>query len=390
MKKLLVIIPIVIISLILIIMLFKKDNLKKEDVQGNFDTQFIQQVHSRYANTNYLISPYSVKVALSMLRDGASGKTRKQIDDLIGNEAFQKVKINDQLSVANAIFIKTYYQNKVKKDYTDFLKNNYEAEILYDDMETPEVINRWVNDKTDGMIDKILDSVSKDFVLGLINALSLDAKWQSVFECYNTKKEVFTKNDGSTLDVAMMHNFFNERGHYYFDTGLAKGVILPYEAKDENSLEFVAILPNGDIGSYVSKSIFDEITKIDDNKIEMISENKLNVYLPRFTNAFDLVDFMEVLKSLKITDAFDSLLADFSNIMDSERLYVDLNESGTRASAVTYFGLDKASMALAPEKIFEIKFNKPFIYMIRDKKNKEILFFGTVYEPNLWKENTCS
>lgn len=37
-----------------------------------------------------------------------------------------------------------------------------------------------------------------------------------------------------------------------------------------------------------------------------------------------------------------------------------------------------------------IKFNKPFIYMIRDSKTKEMLFFGVVYEPNIWKGSTCS
>jgi serpin B len=84
--------------------------------------------------------------------------------------------------------------------------------------------------------------------------------------------------------------------------------------------------------------------------------------------------------------------------MDAERLYVstavhktyiDLNEKGTKAAAVTYFGIESYNSMEPEKKQKEIKFNKPFIYMIRDKKTKEMLFFGVVEEPNKWKGQTC-
>ena len=34
-------------------------------------------------NKNYLISPYSIEIALNMLRDGASGATKEEIDKLV-------------------------------------------------------------------------------------------------------------------------------------------------------------------------------------------------------------------------------------------------------------------------------------------------------------------
>ena len=71
------------------------------------------------------------------------------------------------------------------------------------------------------------------------------------------------------------------------------------------------------------------------------------------------------------------------------KTYIDLNEKGTKAAAVTAF-LVAGKSALPEElKTIEINFNKPFAYMIRDTKTKEILFFGVVYEPNKWKESTC-
>ena len=70
---------------------------------------------------------------------------------------------------------------------------------------------------------------------------------------------------------------------------------------------------------------------------------------------------------------------------------IELNEMGTKAAAVTYFGMFKATAML--EKDYEeinIKFNKPFVYMIRESNTGELLFFGTVFEPNEWKGTTCS
>ena len=37
----------------------------------------------------------------------------------------------------------------------------------------------------------------------------------------------------------------------------------------------------------------------------------------------------------------------------------------------------------------DITFNKPFVYIIRDQKTKEMLFFGVMYEPNKYEGSTC-
>jgi serpin B len=71
------------------------------------------------------------------------------------------------------------------------------------------------------------------------------------------------------------------------------------------------------------------------------------------------------------------------------KTYIDLNEEGTRAAAVTYFGIKTSGAFIDDYELVEIEFNKPFIYMIRDKSSKEVLFFGTVYEPNVWNGSTC-
>jgi serpin B len=73
------------------------------------------------------------------------------------------------------------------------------------------------------------------------------------------------------------------------------------------------------------------------------------------------------------------------------KTHIDLNEKGTKAAAVTYFGVYKNTSVAEPRqpKIINVELNKSFIYMIRDKESKEILFIGVVDKPNEWKASTC-
>ena len=136
---------------------------------------------------------------------------------------------------------------------------------------------------------------------------------------------------------------------------------------------------------------------------EVNDEFEIKVSLPRFRYDYELSDFKEVLKKLGIIQAFDPNNANFSNIMDKnsviDNLYVgeaihkthiDLNEKGTKAAAITYFGMFKNTSIIIEKENIEIEFNRPFIYIIKDSKTNEMLFFGVVYEPNKWNGSTCS
>ena len=70
----------------------------KEDY--NYDFQLIKEV-KKSDNKNFLISPYSIEIALNMLYDGTDGKTRKQIEDLIGNREINYFQSKRKINVAN-------------------------------------------------------------------------------------------------------------------------------------------------------------------------------------------------------------------------------------------------------------------------------------------------
>lgn len=394
----------------------KKLNKEKVDVPvvnktGNFTIDLIKTTRR---DTNYLISPYSIEIALNMLKEGANGNTYDEISKTVGSRTINDVSVKNRINVANAIFIKDKYQKVVYKDFTNTLKKDYQAEILYDKFKKPDVINNWVNKNTDGMIKKIIDRMDPDFVLGLANAVAIDVKWDKEFECNQTTKEKFTKANGKKINVEMMHNTYQDSGVKYLEDSNSKGIVLPYLSYDaktgkenydsNNHLEFIAIMPNESIDTYLNNLTLKDLNKLIDSGKKSSSKLEIDLSLPRFSYLYEVPNFIEVLKAMGINDAFNPVNADFTKIMAKEdmnnniyvseaihKTYIDLNEQGTKAAAVTYFGL-KAFTALITEEpeIIKIEFNKPFIYMIRDSKTKETLFFGSVYEPNLYKGSTCS
>ena len=407
-KRSILIIVIMVVALVSIISSREKrarknaENRKEEIVEqvGDYNIDIIRVTNSLSKGSNYLISPYNIEVALNLLREGADGNTKDEIDKVIGNRKINDVSIENKIKVANGVFIKNSYKNIIKNDFINSLEDKYQAEVLYDDFKEPTVINNWVNNKTNGMIEKLLDKMDDMFVLGLASSLALDVKWSSEFECINTKEEVFIKEDKQEFKTEMMHQTY-EYSAQYFENEDAKGIILPYEkvSGNENELEFVGIIPNTTVDEYINKLTSDKLNSIFNNTKASSSKLHINLSLPRFTYSYSIDDLKGVLNKMGIIDAFNQEKANFSKITDEERLYVstaihktkiELNERGTKAAAVTFFGLD--AMGLAPQDYEEIniEFNKPFIYMIREKNTNEILFFGTVYEPNEWKGSTCA
>ena len=370
---------------------------KKESHETDFNINLIQAVNNSYQE-NYLISPYSIEIALNMLKDGSNGNTYKEIEEVVGSRDINKV--NDDVKLANAMFIKDMYKKDIKDEYYSLIKTNYDGEIIYDRFETPDVINNWASEKTDGMIKNVLDNIDSDFVLGLANAIAIDVRWQKSFECFNTESEEFTKIDGTKYNVEMMHDIYDYKNYQYFELADAKGVVLPYRSNKDEHLEFVGILPKDNVSDYLNSLTKEKLESIDSNLKEASDSVHISLSLPRFSYDFDLNEFMNVLESMGIKDAFDPQRANFTNMSSTlplhvsiavHKTFIDLNEAGTKAAAVTFFGMDKSAAIVERKKptIIEIVFNKPFAYMIRDSKTKEILFFGVTYEPNEWQGSTC-
>lgn len=170
----------------------KKGNGKvytKYNLQGNsledFDLSFLQLENGK---TNKIYSPLSIKYALAMLEEGANGETRDQITNTIGKYQFKKYPNSNNITVANALFIKDSNKSSIKESYKTNLANKFDAEVIYDSFANPSVLNNWVKEKTFKLIDNLVDDISgEDFVL--VNTLAIDMEWvnkiQSEEKFYN-------------------------------------------------------------------------------------------------------------------------------------------------------------------------------------------------------------
>jgi len=373
----------------------KKEEAKVIENTSSFNIKFIKEVNKN-SKGNYVISPYSVEMALSMLRIGANENTLKQIDKVLRDREFNLE--NENVKIANGMFAKNDFKDVIEEDFINSLRNDYDSDIIFDEFKTPDLINNWVSEKTNKMIPKVVDNIDDNFVLGLANAIYIDAHWKDSFECHSTRKEEFGYKDKE--NVEMMHNSYEKNAKYL--KGNVTGIILPYK----EDLEFVALMPKKDLNKFIDELDDKSFNEYLNGFKRIKEEEKVILNIPRFNYEFDLKSFKKILKDLGIKDAFSAEKADFSGIVSKDNLKslgkdnlyvgtavhkakIEFMEKGTKAAAVTYFGLDANAAPIVDNNEIYITFDKPFMYIIRDTKTKEMLFFGTVYNPNKWKGNTC-
>lgn len=184
-----VIVLIIAMFVLLYLILFKDKGTSSENVKSNnnkysayrisdnsldnFDLYFLQLENEKM---NKVYSPLSIKYALKMLEDGANGESKEQISNITGTYTAKKYANSENMSFANALFIRDSYKNSIKDAYINNLSTKYNAEVVYDSFTTPDVLNSWTSNKTFKLIDNIADDISnQNFIL--VNALAIDMEW---------------------------------------------------------------------------------------------------------------------------------------------------------------------------------------------------------------------
>lgn len=364
---------------------------------SNFTMQFLKLENNKQ---NLVYSPLSIKYALKMLNEGANGNTKAQIEKVIGNLNLSKYNnIENVLSLANGIYIKDTYSNNIIESFKNILSEKYNAEINYDPFNNANNVNNWIENKTLGIIKNMLDDNSvKSAKMILINALAIDMEWKETFDESDTNAENFNLENGTKKEVAMMHKKTTSDSTSYYKDENITALSMDLKEYDGNNLEFIAIMPENNLEEYVNNISTEEINNILNNLTPASNEEfGLEITIPRFSYDYDL-KLKSDLINMGITDAFTPEVADFSN-MSKEQLYVsdalhkaniDFTEKGIKAAAATVIITKEMAILEDPSNPIEIKIDKPFMYIIRDKSSGEIWFVGTVYEPNSWQENINS
>ena len=374
----------------------QEEHVTKEFDNSDFSTSFLKMENNK---KNMIYSPLSIKYALKMLEEGADGNTKSQIDEIISKLNLTKYdNIDKVLSLANAVYIRDTYSNYVKDSYTNTLSQKYNAEIKYDSFANAKNVNNWIEYKTLGIIKNMLSDnlvQNPNTEMLLINALAIDMEWASRFQDKDTYGRDFYIDNGQTMKATTMSKETSSDEIAYYKDKNVTALSMDLQKYNDQQLEFIAIMPNENLSEYINtfdmsklNDITKRLTKASDTK------NGLQIYIPKFSFDYNL-KLKNDLINLGITDAFDRNLANFSN-MSSRELYVsdalhkaniDFTEKGVKAAAVTAIILMDKAMIMEKEKPEEVKIDKPFLFVIKDKNTDEIWFIGTVYEPNSWEKD---
>ena len=287
-----------------------------------------------------------------------------------------------QLSIANSLW--------VKNDLTfnpDFIQRNkqyYGAEVAalnFEDPGAPSTINSWVNEKTKGKIDKIIDKIDAEDVLFLINAIYFKGTWAIEFDKAKTKEGQFTNLSGEQKRHPMMH----QSGQYrYFENKGFQALSLPYGG---GQVSMYLFLP-------ATGSSLDEFQKNlsaanwDSWMGEFVMQEG-DIAVPRFKVEYE-IKLNDTLKALGMGVAFDPERADFSGIIKSSlnvfisevkhKTVAEVNEEGTVAAAATSVRGTFTSIT-PPRKPFTMIVDRPFFCAIRDNKTGALLFMGSITNP---------
>ena len=330
---------------------------------------------------NILISPYSVYAAVSMLNNGASKETKKQIEEMFGVSAdvsnnavaylMQYGDKKDIVKTANSIWLNENLKMSVKDAFLKTCGNYYRSAVMrapFSDSETLEAINNWVDENTKHRIKKVLNSLTDDQAMVLINAMTFDGIWREPFYEDDTAKKPFYHADGSKEEINMMFGSADR----YFENDYMTGM----DKKYENGYSFRAILPKD------GHTLEDVLAAFDFTNVPYRPSSGITVSMPKFEDRSE-VTLNEMLKRLGMEDAFTSK-ADFSAITEDEKLmvsqvihktFIKVDEKGTEAAAVTAITME-AACVMEPEPYYYVNLDHPFLYMIMDDINNIPLFIG--------------
>lgn len=373
-----------------------KSNMTIEvEEEADFDLSFLKMENNKQ---NVIYSPLSIKYALNMLLEGANGRTKAQIEEVIsGLQVTKYDNIDKVLALANSLYIRNAYSDYVVEDFKTTLIQKYNAEVRYDTFKNARNINGWIKDKTFGQIKNMIEDetlVNPEIQMLLINALAIDMEWKEAFEMEKTEGRDFFLADGTKMKATTMNKKTNSENISYYKNDNITALAMDLEKYKNTEFEFIAIMPNNNLTDYINKIRANEVNDIINNlQNASTSKNGVNIAIPKFSFDYEL-KLKDQLKSLGITYAFDKNLADFTQI-STQGLYVsdalhkaniDFTEEGIKAAAVTVFMMKDTAMVIDDKnKPIEIYIDKPFMYIIRDKKANEIWFVGTVYTPNSWE-----
>ncbi|MHC9539610.1 MAG: serpin family protein [Vulcanimicrobiota bacterium] len=357
----------------------------------DFGFNIYRELLKKSSGKNIFISPTSIAMAISMVYNGAEKDTASAIAAVLKMNGVSIEYTNKQckslmnslktadpsveLSIANSLWCRkgvTFNEQFIRRVKESF------AAVVSDQMNAASM-NGWVSKNTKGRIEKIIDSVPANAVMYVINAVYFKGQWSSRFN----KKLTRDLDFHMSVDKSKKHPMMSQNGKYlYYRGSTFQAVSLPYGKK---RLSMFVFLPDPKSSL---KDFHSRLTTSNWNQwMANFSECDGVVVLPRFKCEYE-EELNNSLKSLGMAAAFDPATANFGGISKEKlyisrvkhKTYVDVNEEGTEAAAVTATEMRLTSV-VSEQKSFKMTVDRPFFFAIVDTKDNSVLFMGSIIEP---------
>ncbi len=364
------------------------------EADNAFGIKLFKEINeSALPEENLFISPTSIGLALAMAYNGAQNETKEAFEECMQLNGLSPQEINEVyqnlmqglidadpdviFTAANSIWYEQTFD--VFPDFLNINSQYYNAEVSALDFSDPasvDVINNWVASNTNDKITKIIDGIGPLQLMFLINAIYFKGTWQYEFNPANTFDNTFYPTTGAPVIVPTMHM---EADLETYSTGMFRAVKLPY---GNGSFSMVIILPAdpSNVNDLIASLTIENWTEWQD---QFHLTEDIELYMPKFKFEYE-IELRQALAELGLGIAFTES-ADFSGISNLKPLfidgvkhktYVDVNEEGTEAAAVTSISIGTTSVN--PNLIMV---NKPFVFAICEETTGAIVFIGKVELP---------
>ena len=348
---------------------------------------------------NFIISPLSAYIDLSMVLNGASGNTASELMSVLMKNASSIDSLNKfneylcselitldnttELRIANSIWSNQSFE--IEQSFIDVNENFYHApstSLDFSKSESFDLMNKWLDEATNGRIKEFQVERTPKLKLVIANALYFNSRWASPFDPKDTKDAEFINSDGSKSTVKMMHG---ERYNY----------VLPI-TKDNNKFAIVEIpYGNSSFSFYVTFSVDENDSSLSgiENVVNASTIKNLDWYmrhgigfieLPKFNVSTD-GDICESLEEMGIVELFrtPNLLNISKSAVGDVRIIQESNltveETGAEGAATTYLMISSSPSPNSPQaKPVSFTVDRPFVFWIMEKSVGSILFMGRV------------
>ncbi|MEK4298548.1 serpin family protein [Oceanobacillus sp. FSL W8-0428] len=374
------------------------DNASKETVQSGLNQLGFETLSGLDKNEdgNLFISPISIWTALNMTYHGAGGETKEEMAEVLGIEnidsdallsANHDLLMNQagdnqelELYLANAVWFRE--DMEIESAYQEMLETSYLAQV--EPLTTEDAINDWVAEQTNDRIDNMIDEISPNLILFLLNAVYFQGDWTYPFDESLTEEQEFHLADGSSIETPTMVLYEEELN--YSENDDVQVVSLPYE--EEETIQMQIFLPNED-SSFTDFQEDFSLEKWQEWTDDMEKQTG-TVFLPSFTLEYESI-LNDLFIDLGMEQAFDPNYANFSNMFTSiedkgayideiyHKTFIDVNEEGTEAAGATSVSIEETAAII--QDTFQMDINRPFLFTITNTEENIILFMGSMEQP---------